>query len=107
MSHLGESRKLAAIFAIDVAGFSRQMGRDEVGTLTRLRTHLTERFDPILERFHGRTFKRTGDGALVDFNSAVDALSAAIAFQQSMTSINANASSESAMHFRAGLHLET
>ena len=71
-------RRLAAILAADVAGYSRLMGRDEHGTLARLKAHLTERLEPILARHGGRLVKLTGDGALVEFPSAVDALSAAL-----------------------------
>ena len=80
----GEQRRLAAIIAADVVGYSRLMGRDESGTLARLREHRKQRFEPILDRFGGRIVKLTGDGALAEFPSAVGALSAAIAFQQAM-----------------------
>ena len=71
-------RRLAAILAADVVGYSRLMGRDEHGTLARLKAHRTERLEPTLARHGGRLVKLTGDGALVEFPSAVDALSAAI-----------------------------
>jgi class 3 adenylate cyclase len=74
-------RRLAAILAADVVGYSRLMGRDESGTLARLREHRKQRFEPILARHGGRLVKLMGDGALAEFPSAVDALSAAIAFQ--------------------------
>ena len=83
-----EQRRLAAIVSADVAGYSRLMGRDESGTLARLKTHRTERFEPALARHGGRLVKLTGDGALAEFPSAVDALSAAIEFQQTMTDVN-------------------
>ena len=67
-------RRLAAIVAADVAGYSRLMGRDENGTLARLKAHRTERLDPVLTQYGGRLVKLTGDGALVEFPSAVDAL---------------------------------
>jgi hypothetical protein len=79
-----EQRKLAAIIAADVVGFSRLMGRDEDGTLVRLRKNRSERLDPVVAKYGGRLVKLTGDGALVEFASAVDALSAAIEFQQAM-----------------------
>ena len=81
-------RRLAAILAADVAGYSRLMGRDENGTLARLKAHRTERLEPILARHGGRLVKLTGDGALVEFPSAVNALGAAIDFQQAMAETN-------------------
>src|SRR5580693_3792390 len=83
-----EQRKLAAILAADVVGYSRLMGRDESGTLARLKAHRTERLEPALARSGGRLVKLTGDGALVEFASAVDALGAAIEFQQAMAEAN-------------------
>jgi adenylate cyclase len=79
-----EQRKLAAIVAADVVGYSRLMGRDESGTLARLRKNRAERLDSILAKYGGRLVKLTGDGALIEFTSAVDTLSAAIEFQQAM-----------------------
>ena len=70
-----EQRRLAAIVAADVVGYSRLMGRDESGTVARLKQNRAERFDPILAKYGGRLVKLTGDGALVEFTSAVDALS--------------------------------
>jgi TolB-like protein/class 3 adenylate cyclase/Tfp pilus assembly protein PilF len=98
-------RRLAAILAADVVGYSRLMGRDENGTLARLKLHRTERLEPILARHGGRLVKLTGDGALVEFSSAVDALSAAIEFQQAMTEANQNQPADTAIVFRIGLHL--
>src|ERR1044072_5733269 len=100
-----EQRKLAAIVAADVVGYSRLMGRDESGTLARLRRNRSERLDPVLAKYGGRLVKLTGDGALVEFASAVDALSAAIEFQQAMADANSNLSTETALVFRMGLHL--
>jgi TolB-like protein/class 3 adenylate cyclase len=98
-------RRLAAVLAADVAGYSRLMGRDENGTLSRLRTHRSERLEPTLARHGGRLVKLTGDGALIEFPSAVDALSAAIEFQQSMAEANRDQPGETAIVFRIGLHL--
>ena len=81
------------------------MGRDENGTLTRLKAHRTERFEPTLARHGGRLVKLTGDGALAEFPSAVDALGAAIEFQQAMTEANQDQPEDTAMVFRIGLHL--
>jgi TolB-like protein/class 3 adenylate cyclase len=100
-----EQRRLAAILAADVVGYSRLMGRDESGTLARLKTHRTERFDPMLARHAGRLVKLTGDGALAEFPSAVDALSAAIEFQQAMADANRDQPEEVRIVFRIGLHL--
>jgi len=100
-----EQRRLAAIVAADVVGYSRLMGRDESGTLARLREHRTQRFEPTLARHGGRLVKLTGDGALVEFASAVDALGAAIEFQQSMAEVNRDQPTDTAIVFRIGLHL--
>src|SRR5580704_5007380 len=100
-----EQRKLAAIIAADVVGYSRLMGRDESGTLARLRKNRSEHLDPVLANYGGRLVKLTGDGALVEFASAVDALSAAIEFQQAMTEANADLAPDTALVFRMGLHL--
>jgi adenylate cyclase len=100
-----EQRRLAAILALDVVGYSRLMGRDESGTLARLRGHRTERLEPTLARHGGRLVKLTGDGALAEFPSAVDALDAAIEFQQAMADANREQPGETQIVFRAGLHL--
>ena len=100
-----EQRKLAAILAADVVGYSRLMGRDESGTLARLRKNRSEHLDPVLAKYGGRLVKLTGDGALVEFASAVDALSAAIEFQQAMAEANRDQPADTALVFRMGLHL--
>ena len=100
-----EQRKLAAIVAADVVGYSRLMGRDESGTLARLRKNRSEHLDPVLTKYGGRLVKLTGDGALVEFASAVDALTAAIEFQQAMAEANGDQPAETALVFRMGLHL--
>src|SRR5271169_5599010 len=94
-----EQRKLAAIIAADVVGYSRLMGRDESGTPARLRQNRSERLDPVLKKYGGRLVKLTGDGALVEFTSAVDALSAAIEFQQAMFDANRDQPTDSALVF--------
>ena len=99
------ARRLAAILATDVVGYSRLMGRDESGTLARLREHRKERFEPALVRQGGRLVKLTGDGALAEFPSAVDALGAAIEFQQRMAEVNREQAEETRIVFRIGLHL--
>jgi TolB-like protein/class 3 adenylate cyclase len=100
-----EQRRLAAIIAADVVGYSRLMGRDETGTLQRLREHRRNRLEPVLRRFGGRVVKFTGDGALVEFASAVDALSAAIELQQATEDINRDKPDDEAIVFRIGLHV--
>jgi TolB-like protein/class 3 adenylate cyclase/Flp pilus assembly protein TadD len=100
-----EQRKLAAIVAADVVGYSRLMGRDESGTLARLRKNRSERLDPILMKYGGRLVKLTGDGALVEFASAVDALSASIEFQQAMAEAHDDQPADASLVFRMGLHL--
>jgi TolB-like protein/class 3 adenylate cyclase len=100
-----EQRKLAAVIAADVVGYSRLMGRDESGTLARLRKNRSEHLDPVLAKYGGRLVKLTGDGALVEFASAVDALSAAIEFQQAMAETNRDQPDNTALVFRMGLHL--
>jgi TolB-like protein/tetratricopeptide (TPR) repeat protein len=81
------------------------MGRDESGTVARMRRNRSERLDPVLTKYGGRLVKLTGDGALVEFASAVDALSAAIEFQQAMVEANSDQSADTALMFRIGLHL--
>ena len=100
-----EQRKLAAILAADVVGYSRLMGRDESGTVARLRRNRAEHLDPVLAKYGGRLVKLTGDGALIEFASAVDALSAAIEFQQAMVEANCDQPADTALVFRMGLHL--
>jgi class 3 adenylate cyclase len=100
-----EQRRLAAIMAADVVGYSRLMGRDESGTLVRLHEHRKRRFEPTLARYGGRLVKLTGDGALVEFASAVDALGAAIEFQQAMAEANQKQAEDTQIVFRVGLHL--
>jgi len=99
------TRRLAAILAADVVGYSRLMGRDEQGTLNRLKAHRAERLEPTLVRHGGRLVKLSGDGALAEFPSAVDALNAAIEFQQAMADANRDQPEETAIVFRIGLHL--
>ena len=78
------TRRLAAILAADVAGYSRLMGADEVGTLEALKAHRREVVDPAIAANHGRIVKTTGDGMLVEFASAVDAVTCAMAIQEQM-----------------------
>ncbi len=105
MTNEGMTRRLAAILSVDVVGYSRLMGRDENGTLARFKGHLTERLEPTLARHGGRLVKLTGDGALVEFTSAVGALGAAVEFQQAMAEANRDQATDAAMVFRIGVHL--
>ena len=75
-------RRLAAILAADVAGYSRLMGVDEVGTLSALKEHRRERIDPAIARHNGRIVRTTGDRLLVEFASVVDAVACAVAIQR-------------------------
>src|SRR6516165_10238738 len=84
MSEARVERRLAAILAADIAGYSRLMGADEVGTLAALKAHRREIVDPAIAQHHGRIVKTTGDGLLVEFASAVDAVSCAVAVQEKM-----------------------
>jgi adenylate cyclase len=98
-------RRLAAIMVIDVVGYARLMGADESGTHLRLKTHRSERIEPIIRRRRGRLIKLTGDGAMIEFASAVDALSAAIEVQQAMADANRDQPADTAIVFRIGLDL--
>src|SRR6266567_5598791 len=84
------TRKLAAILAADVAGYSRLMGADEEGTLERLKAHQREVIDAKIAEHHGRIARRTGDGMLVEFASVVDAVRCAVDMQRRMRERNAD-----------------
>src|ERR1700687_2424198 len=79
-----EKRKLAAILAADVAGYSRLAGSDEERTLARLRALRSDLIDPTIALHHGRVVKRTGDGVLIEFRSVIDAVRCAIEVQNGM-----------------------
>lgn len=100
-----QRRRLAAILFADVVGSSRLISRDESGTVARLLDHLAVRLAPAAKRRGGRVVRLTGDGGLVEFTSAVDALAAAIEFQQAMALANRDEAEEDAIRFRVGLHL--
>ena len=102
---MAETRKLAAILAADVAGYSRLAGSDEERTLTRLRGLRSDLIDPAVAAHHGRTVKRTGDGSLVEFRSVVDAVRCAIEVQNGMVERNAGLQSDRRIEFRIGIHL--
>ncbi len=98
-------RKLAAILAADVVGFSRLMSLDEEGTLRRLKAHLAEHFEPQIAQHRGRIVKRTGDGLLVDFASAVEAVRCAVAVQAGMAERNRAEPDAGRIEFRIGINL--
>jgi len=100
-----ESRKLAAILAADVVGFSRLAGADEDRTLARLRALRSDLVDPTIAVHNGRVVKRTGDGVLVEFRSVVDAVRCGIEIQNLMVERNAGLSPERRIEFRIGVHL--
>ena len=86
-------RRLSAILAADVAGYSRLMGADEEGTHERLRAHLREVVDPKIKEHHGRVVKNTGDGLLAEFPSVVDAVRCAVEVQSGKNTRMSNSSS--------------
>jgi adenylate cyclase len=98
-------RRLAAILAADVAGYSRLTGSDEEGTLARLTAHRRELIDPKIAEHRGRIVKATGDGFLAEFASLVDALRCAIEIQSGMAARNADLPPDRHIAFRIGLHL--
>ena len=98
-------RKLAAILAADVAGYSRLMGADEEGTLGRLKALRRELVDPKITEHKGRIVKTTGDGLLVEFASVVDAVRCAVEVQKGMAERNADVPPERRIEFRMGVNL--
>ena len=83
-------RKLAAILAADVVGYSALMERDEAGTFDRLKARRKELFEPAVAKHHGRIFKLMGDGVLAEFGSVVDAVECAVSLQRGMAERNAS-----------------
>src|SRR6185436_5693327 len=100
-----ETRKLAAILAADVAGYSKLAGADEERTLARLRALRSDLVDPTIALHHGRVVKRTGDGAIVEFRSVVDAVRCAIEVQSGMVERNAGLPPDRRIELRIGVHL--
>src|ERR671919_2366813 len=98
-------RRLAAILAADMVGFSRLMEVDEAGTLARLKTHRLELIDPAIAKNKGRIIKTTGDGLLVEFQSVADAVQCAIEIQRRMARRNADLSPARQIQFRMGINL--
>src|SRR5438477_8532672 len=101
----GIERRLAAILAADIAGYSRLMGSDEVGTLRALQAHRRELVDPTIARHRGRIVKTTGDGMLVEFASIVDAVGCAVSVQRAMLGRNAAVPPDRQIVFRIGINV--
>ena len=98
-------RRLAAVLAADVAGYSRLMGVDEEGTLARLKAVRKTLVDPTIANYRGRIVKTTGDGMLVEFASAVDAVRGAVEVQRGMAEQNASVPQDQRIEFRIGIHV--
>jgi adenylate cyclase len=98
-------RRLTAILAADIAGYSRLMGTDEEGTLAQLKAHRHAQLDPKIEEHQGRIVKTTGDGMLAEFASVVDALRCAIEIQRGMLERNADVPQERRIEFRVGINV--
>ena len=101
----GPERRLAAVLAADMVGYSRLMEADETGTLARLKTHRIELVDPAIAKNRGRIIKTTGDGMLVEFHSVADAVLCAAEIQRRMARRNADVSPARWMQFRIGINL--
>ena len=99
------TRRLAAILAADVAGYSRLMGADEEGTHERLKAHLRELIEPKIKEHRGRTVKNTGDGFLAEFPSVVDAVRSAAEIQRGMIDREPDVAEEGRIRFRIGVNL--
>src|ERR1700739_3253118 len=99
------TRRLAAILAADVAGYSRLIGADEQGTLNRLRAIREDVIDPKIAEHRGRLVKTTGDGILVEFSSVVDALRCATEIQNAILDSNAGTGVEKRVEFRIGINV--
>ena len=102
---MSQTRRLAAILAADVAGYSRLMGADEEGTHERLKAHLRELVDPKIEKHHGRIVKNTGDGFLAEFASVVDAVRCAVEVQRGMIDCEPEFPDDQRIRFRIGINL--
>jgi adenylate cyclase len=102
---MSETRKLAAILVSDVVGYSRLTGADEDRILARLRALRSDLIDPTIAVHHGRVVKRTGDGAIVEFRSVVDAVNCGIEIQRAMVERNAEVAPAKRIEFRMGIHL--
>ncbi len=101
----GPERRLAAVVAADVVGYSRLMEADETGTLARLKTHRIELIDPAIAKNRGRIIKTTGDGMLLEFHSVADAVLCAAEIQRRMARRNTDVSPARCIQFRIGINL--
>jgi class 3 adenylate cyclase len=102
---MASTRRLAAILAADVVGYSRLMGADEEGTHERFKTHLRELVDPKIKERRGRIVKNTGDGFLAEFASVVDAVRYAAELQRGMADRNTEVPEDKRIRFRIGINL--
>src|SRR6516162_1146510 len=102
---MNQTRRLAAILAADVAGYSRLIGADEGGTLEGLKALRRELLDPKIAEHKGRLVKTTGDGLLVEFGSVVDALRCAVEVQREMLGRNADVPSDNRIELRIGINV--
>jgi adenylate cyclase len=102
---MSQTRRLAAILAADVGGYSRLMGTDEEGTLERLKALRRELVDPKIAGHHGRIVKTTGDGMLVEFASIVDSVRCAVAVQQAVPERNTGVGPDNRIGLRIGINL--
>ena len=102
---MSQTRRLAAILAADVAGYSRLMGADEEGTHEPLKALRRELVDPKIAEYRGRIVKTTGDGLLVEFASVVDAVRCAVAVQQAMPKRNTGVAPDSRIELPIGINL--
>src|SRR5712692_4372286 len=101
---MASTRRLTAILAADVAGYSRLMGVDEEGTHERLRAHLQQLVDPKIKEHRGHIVKNTGDGMLAEFASVVDAVRCAVEMQRAMADRNAETVEDKRITFRIGIN---
>ena len=102
---MGEGRKVAAILAADVVGYSRLTGADEEATLARMRALRRELFNPTVEAHGGRVVKRMGDGVIVEFRSVVEAVRCAIEVTKGLAERNAGVPTDRRIEVRTGIHL--
>jgi adenylate cyclase len=105
MNRSAVERRLAAILAADMVGYSRLMEADETGTLARLKTHRLELIDPAIAKNKGRLIKTAGDGMLVEFSSVADAVACAVEIQRRMARRNADVAAARQIQFRIGINL--
>src|SRR5216684_4167835 len=102
---MASTRRIGAILAADVAGYSRLMGMDEEGTHERLKAHLRQLVDPKIKEHRGRIVKNTGDGILAEFSSVVDAVRCAVEIQRAMVDRDTDMAADRRIKFRVGINL--